>query len=91
MNETIAPVTHAPHAVHHTAAQLAQYCVNHGYTLHTHTGFSMTSILITSAAIAVSLLAGFGLGWYVKGRGLQGVKNDAANATQAVENVATAL
>lgn len=37
----------------------------------------------------VSLLVGFGLGWYVKGRGLTGVKTDMTNASNEVSKVAT--
>lgn len=36
-----------------------------------------------------SLLVGFGLGWYVKGRGLTGVKTDMTNASNEVSKVAT--
>ena len=32
----------------------------------------------------VSLLAGFGLGWYVKGRGITGVQTDIGNAEKTV-------
>lgn len=35
----------------------------------------MTAIIASS----ISLAAGFGLGWYVKGRGLTGVQNDINN------------
>lgn len=40
-------------------------------------------------ASAISILAGFGIGWYVEGRGWFGVKTDASNAVKAVENVPT--
>lgn len=35
----------------------------------------------------VSLLAGFGLGWYVKGRGWFGVKVDATNAVTEIKSL----
>jgi hypothetical protein len=50
-------------------------------------GFSMLNLIISNI---VSVAIGGGIGWYVKGRGLQGVKNDAANAVTTTENVLTA-
>lgn len=35
----------------------------------------------------VSLLSGLGLGWYLRGRGLQGVENDIANIKQDVLHI----
>lgn len=49
-----------------------------------HKGFSMLNLIISNV---VSLAIGGGLGWYIKGRGLQGVKNDATNAVTSTENV----
>lgn len=66
-----------------TKAQLAQYCADHA---HIKQGLSMLNLIISNA---VSVLIGAGLGWYIKGRGLQGVKNDTANAVTATENVVT--
>ena len=39
----------------------------------------------------ITLIMGFGLGWYVKGRGLTGVTIDAGNAIKTVEADATAV
>jgi hypothetical protein len=45
--------------------------------------------LLMDAAIAgvVALAAGFGLGWYVKGRGLTGVQTDATNVANETKTV----
>lgn len=60
-----------PHHVAH-AAQIK----------YIHTGVSyMTSFV----AAGVSLVVGFILGWYVKGRGWFGVKVDASNVVKASE------
>lgn len=72
-----------------TKAQLAQYCADHPVT-HTVTQYIHSGVTMSHAIIAgvVSLLIGFGIGWYVKGRGLTGVKIDATNVVtdaQAVE------
>jgi hypothetical protein len=67
-----------------TKQQLAQYCIDHAP--HIKQGLSMLNLIISNA---VSVLIGAGLGWYIKGRGLQGVKNDTANAVTATENVVT--
>lgn len=64
-----------------TKAQLAQYCADHP-SIHTvFTGVSFTRVAI---ATVVALLAGFGIGWYVKGRGAAGVKIDFDNAKTVV-------
>lgn len=39
----------------------------------------------------VALFAGFGVGWYAKGRGLTGVKTDIGNAVNTVKTDASAL
>lgn len=62
-----------------TKVQLAQYCADH---FPTHTvGTSFTRVVI---ATAVAALISFGLGWYIKGRGLAGVKIDLDNAKTVV-------
>lgn len=48
------------------------------------TGVSYMTAFISSL---VSIAAGFGLGWYVKGRGMAGVKIDLANVKTDVENL----
>lgn len=68
-----------------TKQQLAQYCIDHAP--HIKQGFSMLNLIISNL---VSLAIGGGLGYYIKGRGLQGVKNDAANAVTTTESVITA-
>lgn len=73
----------APHVVHH-AKQVAHHAAAAAPVIKQ--GFSMLSLVISNV---VSLAIGGGLGWYIKGRGLQGVKNDTANAVQATENVVT--
>jgi hypothetical protein len=47
-------------------------------------GISMLTTFIVSA---VSTVAGFGLGWYMRGRGFQGVKNDIANILKDIEEL----
>lgn len=71
-----------------TKAQLAQYCIDHAPHIKPFAkqGFSMLNLIISNI---VSLFVGGGLGWYIKGRGLQGVKNDAANAVTSTEAVVT--
>lgn len=61
-----------PHVAHHVAA-LKPVIIQ---------GYSMFSMLISSA---VSGGVMFGLGWYVKGRGMTGVQNDLNNVKQDVE------
>lgn len=48
------------------------------------TGVSYMTALISSL---ISLAVGFGAGWYVKGRGMTGVKMDVANIKTDVENL----
>jgi len=62
---------HAKHVVHHVAPVIKQ-------------GYSMLSLLLSSVA---SLAAGFGLGWYIKGRGMTGVKIDLNNVKSDVEKI----
>ena len=71
-----------------TKAQLAQYCADHfpPVTHIVHTGIPMLYSII---AVVVSLAAGFGIGWYVKGRGLTGVAIDANNVKAEAEKVTT--
>lgn len=70
-----------------TKAQLAQYCADHfPHTLHSGTTFMHATI-----AAVVALAVGFGIGWYVKGRGLTGVKTDLTNAKTAVTTDVTTL
>jgi hypothetical protein len=48
----------------------------------------MTTLDIYALVAPVaSLMIGFGLGWYVKGRGLAGVKIDASNAANETKSV----
>lgn len=61
-----------PHVAHHVAT-LKPIVIQ---------GYSMFSMLISSA---VSGGVMFGLGWYVKGRGMTGVQNDLNNVKQDVE------
>jgi hypothetical protein len=63
----------ASHVVH-CAQQLPQI----------HYGVSMLTTVISSV---VTLGMGFGLGWYVKGRGLTGVQNDLNNVKTDVANI----
>lgn len=48
------------------------------------TGISYMTAIISSL---ISLAAGFGLGWYIKGRGMAGVKIDLNNVKTDVENL----
>lgn len=72
-----------------TKAQLAQYCADH--FPHHIPHFSGVSYMTALVAGVVSLVAGFGLGWYVKGRGVTGVKTDASNAVQTVKTDVAAI
>jgi hypothetical protein len=47
-------------------------------------GYSMLSMLIASG---ISAGIGFGLGWYIKGRGMTGVQIDLNNIKSDVENL----
>ena len=64
-----------------TKAQLALYCADHFPSHIFHTGVTYTHAAI---AVVVSLAVGFGLGWYIKGRGLPGFKIDLGNAKTVV-------
>lgn len=48
------------------------------------TGISYMTAIISSL---ISLAAGFGLGWYVKGRGMTGVQNDLNNVKVDISNL----
>ena len=65
-----------------TKAQLAQYCADHFPSQIVNSGISMTHVIIVTG---ISLLAGFGIGWYFKGRGMTGVKIDMTNAAGVVK------
>jgi hypothetical protein len=71
-------IQHVAHHVHHVAA--IQPII--------HTGVSMLTTVISSA---VSFLVGGGLGWYIKGRGMAGVKIDLNNVKTDVENLKTQI
>jgi hypothetical protein len=69
---------HVAHHIHH--AKPAVQAVAHV----THQGVSMLTLFISNvvtAAIAV------GISWYVSHRGIQGVKNDVANATTEIRGI----
>lgn len=59
-----------PHAAPHAVAHVKP-------VIHT----ILIGVTYMTAAIysAIALVSGFGLGWYVKGRGLTGVQNDINN------------
>lgn len=50
------------------------------------TGISYMTAMISSL---ISLAVGFGLGWYIKGRGMTGVKIDLANVKADVTALGT--
>lgn len=66
-----------------TKAQLAQYCADHFPTQITHSGASLTQFIIGGVAVVIA----FVLGWYIKGRGMTGVKIDLNNVKTDVENI----
>lgn len=70
-----------------TKVQLAQYCADH-FPTHMSHGVTMFSAFVASS---IALAAGFGIGWYIKGRGVAGVQIDASNAKNEVEKVAAAV
>jgi hypothetical protein len=51
------------------------------YIPHLITGVSYMTAIISSL---VSVAVGFGLGWYVKGRGVTGVQTDINNAKTTI-------
>jgi hypothetical protein len=67
-------MTTVPVAVHHVVHALP-------HIKYVVTGVSYMTAMISAA---VSLAIGFGLGWYVKGRGVTGVQNDLNNAKTVV-------
>lgn len=80
-------VHHAQHVIHHVAPH-AHHVIKHA-THHikhvTHTGVKMLHLVIDTI---VSLAVGFGLGWYIRGRGIKGVKTDLSNANSTVTKLA---
>lgn len=73
----------------HTAHLYMQTVASPSLITHTiETGVSMLNAAIASV---VSLFVGFGLGWYVKGRGATGVKTDIGNAVNTVKTDVSAL
>lgn len=80
-------VTHVYHQAHHAV----HHAASHPAVRHTvHKGVSMFKTFIDIVVTAiVALPAGFGLGWYVRGRGVTGVKTDIKNVSNEVNKVAT--
>lgn len=72
-----------------TPQQLAQYCADHfpAHTLVPHLNIFGVPSLTSIIASIVSLAIGFGLGWYVKGRGMAGVQIDINNIKTDVLNL----
>lgn len=52
------------------------------------TGFSMLTMLISNAVTAGVM---FGLGWYIRGRGMAGVKIDLDNIKMDIANLKSKL
>ena len=50
---------------------------------------AFTAMISGAISSLVCLGLGFGLGWYIKGRGLTGVKIDATNIAKETQTVAT--
>jgi hypothetical protein len=71
-----------PHHIHH-AAPAVKAAVCHAPVI-VKQGYSMISMIVSSAVAAG---IGFGLGWYIKGRGMTGVQNDLNNIKTDVENL----
>ena len=74
-----------------TKAQLAQYCADHPVVHTVMTGMTFTHAAI---AVAVSFVVGAGIAWYIRGRGMSGVKIDATNVeteAKAIEAKVTAV
>ena len=80
MSDISTLVPHVAHHVHHLPMAVAAVAAVPPIT----TGVSMLTTLISSA---VSGGVMFGLGWYIKGRGMTGVKNDINNIKTDVENL----
>ena len=55
---------------------------------HIPEGVSYMTELIS---VVVSLLVGGGLGWYAKGRGMAGMKNDLSNAEKTIVDLKSKL
>lgn len=72
-----------------TKTQLAQYCADHfpAHTLVPHINILGVPTLTSIITGIVSLAIGFGLGWYVKGRGMTGVQIDVANIKTDILNL----
>lgn len=64
------------HHLHHAPQQIAAVApvITQGYTM-----------LEAAIASGVSLAVGFGLGWYIKGRGFKGVGYDIENIKKDIE------
>lgn len=74
----VAPaVHHVAHAAHHVAAVAPVI-----KTVLVGVTYKMAAIYSV-----ISLAAGFGLGWYIKGRGMAGVQIDLNNVKTDVENL----
>ena len=81
--------THVYHAYHPVVHHTVHHVVNHPVVKQTiYKEISVLHDIINiTLAVIVSLPAGFGLGWYVKGRGVTGVKTDITNAENTVKAV----
>lgn len=72
-------IAHAvKHVVHHAAPTMA------AVSPVIKQGFSMLTLFLSSMT---SMGIGFGLGWYIKGRGMTGVQIDLNNIKADVENL----
>lgn len=80
---------HVAHAAPHVAPHVAHVVAHVKPVIQTiHTGVPMLYTFISSV---VSLSVGFGLGWYIKGRGMAGVKIDLANVKNDIVNLQAKL
>lgn len=80
------------HATKHVVKHVQQACPAIPPTCHTVMShfnvFSGVSHLMYDLIGGIAVIAiGFGLGWYIKGRGLTGVQTDIGNAETSVKNV----
>lgn len=66
--------THITHVAHHAAA--IKPLIQNG-----------TTMIITAISSAVAFAVGAGMGWYVKGRGMAGVKIDMDNIKMDIANL----
>lgn len=67
-----------------TKAQLLAYCADHPHIVTTGITYARASI-----ACFITFLIGGGLGYYVRGRGIQGVKIDAENVAKEANTIST--